>query len=558
MEEGVRFGRRAEAGRALLGDRRAALALDVAVVALACVFLLTFTLPNLANHPAPSDDEVWIMSAAHKLATQGVFGTDLFAGFYRSEDIYLFNMPGHHFVLAGVYKVFGTSMLAGRLVSVGYALVTLALLYAFGRRLGGVAVGGLAMALAMLLRLNIGFDTGLPLQELARSLRYDLAAIPFMLAGALVLMRPTLLRATLAGALFSLATLMQFFGAFMLPVAAIYLLLEGGPLRERLKLVAALAVAAIVVALPYGVVVATHYDEFEGQTSTLERRINFTDPSFYKRNIERETKRFPISWGTLSHDLTHRPSAKLAILLGLPAAAAFAGWRAWRERSREQRLLFLCLAGLPLQLALLDSQKIYFYWIAVQPFLALGLASLCVAGLETARRVLASRRIEVVRLAAGGVVAAFLLVVFAEGGYAQYQGARVWDRPTEYLSLRQRLAPYVPPGSHVVGATALWWAMPDTEFRSYYMLFYNTNPRVAEHLTTISGYLDSFGTEYIVLNRTSKFFLRRLIPRDYFEFYGYLLRSGTEVAHLEDDSYGFIEIWKIDREKREAAELTGP
>jgi hypothetical protein len=82
------------------------------------------------------------------------------------------------------------------------------------------------------------------------------------------------------------------------------------------------------------------------------------------------------------------------------------------------------------------------------------------------------------------------------------------------------------------------------------MLFYSTNVKIAEHPTTITAYLDDFGVEYIVLNRTSRMFLLRLIPSDKVELNAYLLKSGERVAYLEDRSYGFIEVWQIDRSTR--------
>ncbi|HWO72664.1 MAG TPA: glycosyltransferase family 39 protein, partial [Dehalococcoidia bacterium] len=288
MAEGVSWGRALLAERRFLLAERRALAAEVAFVLLACALFLAFVLPNLANHPAPTDDEIWILSASHKLATKGVFGTDLFAGFYRADEVYFFNMPLHHVVLAAVFKVAGTSVFAGRLVSVAYGLIAIALAYAFGRRLHGVAGGVLATGLLLFLRLNIGFDTGLPLQETARSIRYDLAPVPFTLAASLVLLKPTPRRALLAGALLSLATLMQFYAAFFFLPAAIYLLLENRTLKERARLLLLMGAAAAIVALPYAAYIAPNLHEFEGQTSTLERRINFTDPEFYVRNVERE------------------------------------------------------------------------------------------------------------------------------------------------------------------------------------------------------------------------------------------------------------------------------
>ncbi len=527
---------------------------EIGAVVAAGLLLLLFTLPNLANHPVPTDDEIWILSASHKLATEGVFGTDLFTGFYRAEEVYLFNMPAHHIVLAAAFKVFGTSILVARLVSVLYGLVTLALVYLLAKKVGGVAVGVLALVLMLLLRLNIGFDTGLPLQEMARTIRYDLAPVPFTLAGALILLKPTPLRCAIAGGLLAIATLMQFYGFFMLPIAAVYLLWDSTPLRTRLMLVAITAVASMAVAAPYGVYVLANYDEFEGQTSTLERRIHFTDPDFYITNIERETKRFPFQWNDAKQVLTNRPSARLAVLIGLPAAAALAGWTALRQRSAAHRLLFLTLAGLPLEFAVLDSPKIYFYWIMVMPYLCIGLAYLIVTGLRqlppVSLQTLRAPLRYVVPAGLAGLAAGFLMIVLVEGTYAQFQGARAWNDATDYLSLRDKLDDSVPPESKVLGATALWWAMPDTDFRSYYMLFYSTNVKIAEQPTTITAYLDDFSVEYIVLNRTSRMFLQRLISSDKVELGTYLAKSGERVAYFEDRSYGFIEVWKIDRSTR--------
>ena len=75
--------------------------------------------------------------------------------------------------------------------------------------------------------------------------------------------------------------------------------------------------------------------------------------------------------------------------------------------------------------------------------------------------------------------------------------------------------------------------MPDTEFRSYYMLFYNTNPQRGRPSDDDQGYLDEFGTKYIVLNRTSRLFLERLIPRDKVELAAYMSGSGERVAYFD-------------------------
>jgi 4-amino-4-deoxy-L-arabinose transferase-like glycosyltransferase len=525
--------------------------LDLLALGAATALLFLFTIPHLANFPVPVDDEIWILSASHKLATEGVFGTDLFAGFYRADEVYLFNMPAHHVLLALVFKVFGTSIFIGRFVGVLYAVAVLALVYLIGKRLGGRQVALLAVAFLLFLRLGLGIDTGLPLQESARSIRYDLAPVPFMLGAFVCLLNPTPRRVALAGGLLSLGTLFQFYAAFMLPVAVLYLLLEPGGWRPKFASVGILVVAAAVVAAPYGAYVLANYDDFQGQTSTLGRRTNLDDPGFYLDNLEREKLRFPFRRESLEQALTEKPSSKAAIIIGLPLSLLFASWAAVKTGRREYRLLALSLAGLPLLLALFESQKIFYYWLGVVPFLCLGLAVLVAWGLGQLKgwsEERGPRQLLRPIVAAGAAV--FLVAVLAEGAWAQVRGMQIWDTNSDYMSLRTTLGQHIPPGSTVLGATSLWWALPETEYRSYYMLFYRTNPRMTNRLTTISGYLDEIEAEYIVLNRTSRWFLQRLIERDKLDLEQYLTSSAERIAYIEDPSYGYIEIWKVDRTKR--------
>jgi 4-amino-4-deoxy-L-arabinose transferase-like glycosyltransferase len=511
-------------------------------LAAAVVAFLGFTLPDLGNFPGVTDDEIWILNASHKLANEHVFGSDLFTGFWRAEEIYLFNMPLHHFVLAGVFKVFGTSIFIARLVSVGYGIMTILLVYALGRSVRGVGVAVLAVVLLLTLRLHLAFDTGLPLQEMARSIRYDLAPVPFMLIGTLILLKPTLLRCAIAGAVFSIATLLQFYGAFMFPAAAIYLLMESGPVRERVKLVAAVAITAFVVALPYGVVVMTNYDEYQGQTSTLYRRLDLTDPGLYRENFEREELRFRLRFDNVG-DLVEKPSERYALLIALPACLGYLGWRVQKFNERGDRILFLSLALIPLQFLLFDFQKVTFYWIAVVPYFVLAIAVTAEAAFRAIRPHLRQPlKAGAKTLAAATVTGVLVFGFVAEGIYAQVQGLRKMEA-TNYMSLRPLMAQYVPPGSKVLGATNFWWAMPDTDFRSYYMLYYRTNPRTTDDVTTLEGYMQEFDPDYVVLNFVARLFLPSVNP----VLNAYMEEHGQQVAFIPDKTYGFIEIWKLDR-----------
>jgi hypothetical protein len=538
--------------------------LEVAAVVVAIAVFLVSVVPNLADHPVLTDDEAWVMSASYKLAREGVFGSDMFAGFFDADSRYYFNMPAHHLLVAGAFRLLGEGVAEARVVGIGYGIPTLVLSYLLARRLYGVVAGVLTLGLLLFLRLSMGFDTGLPLQELAVNLRYDLAPVPFALGGALVLLgKPSPARAAIAGALFGVATLMQFYGAFMFPIAIAFLWLDAVSRGQRLKLVGALVGAGALIGLPYAVYIAADYDAFEGQAGTIDRRADFYDPVFYAQNLIDEPDRFvgPLAipfafleipagediFGDNAQTVgieaaPRRPSAKAGILLGLPLALGFAGWRALKAGSRPDRLLALCLGGLVLQYTFLESTKYLFYWILVVPFLCVGIAGAVVW-------IFRGRSQSSFRFGLAAVTALVLLVVLAEGSVARFNGLRTARAAASYESLATRLHEQVPAGSRVVGATSLWWGLRDTEYRSYFLFFYLTRDDAGEFKTPISAFLDGFGAEYIVLTRKAANELEdRLSPADKRHWDSFMQSRARHVTRLEGPAaggYGYIDVWRI-------------
>ena len=532
--------------------------IEATALAAALAVFLVSVLPNLSNHPAITDDEVWVLSASYKLVEDGVFGADMFAGFYNADSHYLFNMPGHHFVLAAAFKVLGAGILQARLVGVAYGVAVLLLTYLLGRRLYGAGVALLSVGLLLFLRLNMGFDTGLPLQELAASIRYDLAPVPFALGGVLLLLGPPSIgRAALAGALFGAAALLQFYGAFLIPVALAFLALDALPTRLKLRLGGALVGAAVAVGLPYAGYTLANYTDFKGQAGTVESRADLLSPTFYVDSVLHEAKRFTRPLGfrevprgenprlvdprflSFREMMTRRPSAKLAVLVGLPLAIAFAGRRAWRERSRGDRLLVLCLVGLPVQFALFESLKLYIYWILVVPFLCIGIAAVALQLLRRARD-------DRLRLALAAVTAVCLLGVFAEGSVARVSGLRTASKESSYDALGVALHGYVASGSRVVGSTSLWWGLRDTDYRSYFLFFYLTGPDAGPYRETIPEFLGRFDAEFLVLTRFGEEELeKRLALKDRAELDRYLAEHGEKLVRLESASYGYIDLWRL-------------
>jgi hypothetical protein len=491
-------------------------------------------------------------------------------------------------VVAAAFKALGAGVVQARLPGVAYGLATIVLTYVLARRLYGVGVAVLSLALLLFLRLNMGFDTGLPLQELAANIRYDLAPVPFILGGLLLLLgqgdpppsvsgdpaaapgqalevaaksRLTTRRAVAAGALFGIATLMQFYGAFIIPVALAFIAFEAMPRSARLKLAAALAGAAVLVALPYGVYILAHFDDFRGQAGTVDKRDDFTSPSFYINSLIHEPDRFlrPLGFKevpkgedprlveprllSLREIIVRRPSAKLGVLIGLPAALLFAGWRALRQRSRRDRLLFLALAGLVVQYALFESLKLYIYWISIVPLLCIGMAAASLWLLSPPK----GDRLRLL-LAAGTAVC--LLGALAEGSAARISGFRTASSETEYARLGDLVHESVPAGSRVVGSTSLWWALRDTDYRSYFMFFYVTSPNAGPYRDTIGGFLDGARPQYLVLTRLGQEELdKHLSPRDQQDLDAYKAAHAKLVKRIEGadaTSYGYVEIWRLD------------
>jgi 4-amino-4-deoxy-L-arabinose transferase-like glycosyltransferase len=548
--------------RATLAVQERRLLLEVLAVTLTAVLFLVSVLPNLPNHPTLTDDEGWVLSASYKLAREGVFGSDMFAGFYNADRYYLFNMPGHHFAVAGAFKLIGYGVLEARLVGVFYGLATIILVYLFARRIFGIPTAMVSLALLLFVRFNMGFDTGLPLQELAANLRYDLAPVPFLLVGLLLLLQPpSLTRAAVAGALFGIAILLQFYAAFMVPVALAFFAFEAVPRQQKLRVAGSLVAACALVGLPYGVYVLAHLEDFRGQAGTVESRADFTSPGFYVNSLLNEPNRFirPLAFKEVprgaDHELTdprvlslretatRRPSARLAVLVGLPASIAFLAWRVRNGAGRGELLLLLVLVGLPLQYALFESLKLYIYWVAVVPFLCIGMAAVAVRALQAPRASPA-------HFAAAVVVAGSLFVFFAEGSVARLSGFRAAQNESDYMALSAAIQRHVPDGARVVGSTSLWWGMRDYDYRSYFLFFYLTNPDAGPYRTTISGFLNEFQPEYIVLTRLAIGELEKhLYAGDYADWDLWMTRHATKVARIEGPaarSYGFIDIWRID------------
>jgi 4-amino-4-deoxy-L-arabinose transferase-like glycosyltransferase len=518
------------------------------VAVLAALFLVT-VVPHLGSDPIVGGDEGWIVSSSAKLAEKGVFGSDLFNGFYGSEEHYYFNLPLHHLMLAGVFKVLGVGVAQARLVSVVFGLATLVLTYLLGRRLGGPAVGLLSAGLLVLLRLNLTPFSGLTLTDLGATVRYDLVAVPFGLGAVLVLLGArgavSHQRAAVAGLLLGLGCLTQFLDAFLAWPLALYLLTLGPSMRRRLAVVAVFAIAALVPFLPYRIYLGQHWEDFLGQARSVEQRTDFLSPSFYWGQLQDEPERYKLSTGlqrfpSTASDALSRPSARLTLFLVGPAALAYVIWRGRRDPAR--RLVGFVLISLLVQLALFESTKRFVYWVIAVPFLCVAIGDLCLA-------VWNWRPPQPARTWAARAVAAFVLCVFAVEGLAvAAKDVRDAREAPSYEELGRRLEERFPAPATLLGDNRLWPALQDRDLRSLLLLFYETNPRISRERTTdMFGAIQKTEADYILISPLSLEILSRLSPKDKRDFERFLETNTDWVDTIDYPVYGPIQVFRVRR-----------
>src|SRR4026209_2507324 len=83
---------------------------SAAVALLSVLAYLAVTMPRLGVFPPVGEDEPWIAAAPYKLATQGVLGSDLFAGYYDMERHHYAHMPPFPLAAAATFAPLGAGV----------------------------------------------------------------------------------------------------------------------------------------------------------------------------------------------------------------------------------------------------------------------------------------------------------------------------------------------------------------------------------------------------------------------------------------------------------------
>jgi 4-amino-4-deoxy-L-arabinose transferase-like glycosyltransferase len=436
---------------------------------------------NLDRYPPIHFDEATILEPGFQLFYKGVYGAPMYTGFYGQERLYLEVPPLMSLLQGASTWLLGVGVWQMRYLPVVCGLFTLALTAALALRVAGPAAGVAAAWLLLLWKWtpsDLDFlGSGLPLLDVSRIARYDILVPVFGLSAFLAWLRgragarPWLLFAS--GLLAGLSGLANVYGAFWIAALGLLTLLDNG--TGRLRRLAALLAGAAPPVLGWAAVLALHPDETRGQFIKHAGRFDLLQPSFYLENVLNEAHRYFLG---VRDPATYLRLGFWLAVLGLPASLAWLALR-WRH-AQDARAAWLLAPALvlPALLALLDSEKRFYYLIVAIPVFAV-----IVAWAATETYQAASRNWR--GLMAG---AAALLALQGALGVASQQGlARQSVAPaTVYAQLRD----VVPAGPGIIlGSPQLWLGLPATNFRSIvlpFLLSLEVNPKPVPFETALN------------------------------------------------------------------------
>ncbi len=532
---------------------------------------LAISLRNLAIVPQVYEDEPWQAATGWKFATEGVFGTDLFAGFYGMERRYYGFMPLHPLLLAGVFRIGGVGLFQARLETVLLGLLTLVLTYYLARRLFADARIGLLAVLLLLSTRLTGLTasqvSGILLLDMARIARYDMVVPVFGLAA---------LHAYLsareqgrkrwylaAGILAGLAGLGHLYGCFWLPILILLVLwdthlfspsprvgdkrsAEGGPAGGEgppsLPPLLLLCLGFALVWAPYLVYVLGDLESWRGQTQGYADRFDLLNPRWYLDNLRTEYRRYGPGLGPVGPAMLLRAGFWSA-LVALPLSLGALGWRGLRHGDRSARAVVVPALVFPLLFALLIRLKLVNYTVAFAPLGAIAAAwggVTCWAWLgRTGQRW------------ARPALALLLAAVLAEGAARVAALERAASTTTPYYSYIAQVRRFIPPGARVLGLHNYWFGLEDFDYRSFAVPLAAASPGHEQSALGFERGLEQVAPDIVLVDQQM---------REYFaesagngeqtpaQFARWLSRhQGTLAGRVEDPTYGLMEIYRVRR-----------
>ncbi|GAB4579848.1 MAG: hypothetical protein Fur0022_25870 [Anaerolineales bacterium] len=467
------------------------------------------TLPYLEDFPRMEWAQPMIAAPAWKLASEGVYGMDMFRGFYEADQHNYDHMPLFGLFLAGSFQLFGLGIWQARLVPVLAGLAVIWLTFWLGKKLADDDVGLLAAFFLVALRLSLPNDTdlynlgyqmnasGIPLLDFARVIRFDVM-VPAWVAGACLayVHAQSAVQSRrwyfLAGILTGLATLTHVYGVFILPVFVLLIFWGNGLRALRKNALSYLCAGFFLALIPYLIYVFQDLPAYLGQSLRHEARFDLLNPAFYWDSLIHEPWRY-LSWlGGSFRQAVLWPRVGLWVLVfGLPLSLWMLIWEVQTQKRLEHRLLLVTWPILAGCLALLINMKRYPYTALLLPFLMLPLAWVGV----TLWRKFAPARIGV-RLLLGGLWVA-ILIEAGVGVWGSFQMAR---QGTSHAALSAALREVIPPNARVLGSHSVWFALANYDFYSVNLAFVLSDPQYGYRTTpSMQTVIENIHPDFIVM-----------------------------------------------------------
>lgn len=519
-----------------------------ALAILICIILyMAISLDHLDVFPPVGQDEPWIAAAPYKLATEGVFGSDLFAGYYGVERHNYQHMPLFPLLQALVFRIAGAGVFQMRLLPVVFGACLLAAIYAAGGQVGGAGTGFLGLALLLALRLGGAHDeTGIPLLDSARINRYDIAVPVFGLLAYWLFNHseehPNSRAFLAVGFLVGLSGLSHLYGLFWLPTLWILGLYRHGRQFWRHHAPYLMGAGAGLAFLPWLLFIASGWEDIQGQMRFMADRFEVFNPGFYAANLIHEIDRYG---GVALRD----PEGRLYIqhlgawlaIAGIPAAFALLVWQGWKQKDRRAGGLALAFAVQHLLFAAMLKVKSEHYLIALWPLSILLLARLGMWLWQRSRQ----RWVQ-------GVLMALMILVLVEGAGRVVHRRHIAARTTPYAQMSAQIAEVIPPGSRVLGLQHYWLGLRAYPFRTWLLPVFYARPETHTPALAMDDALARVDPDVILLDRHMQAYLAELTDAghaDHALYAGYerfmAARKATLVAIIEDATYGPLSIYTL-------------
>lgn len=483
---------------------------------LVLLLYLALSLPYLDRIPLVHQDEPWIASTSWKLATQGIYGSDMFAGYYGMEERYYLNLPLYAWLTAPLYKGIGLGLWQVRWATVAMGAIVLTLTYALGKRLFGATVGLVAMVLLLFTShasLTPYRITGILLTDSSRIGRYDIL-VPIFLLLALLQFDHSRHRQNRrywhyfgTGFWVACATLSNLYGIFAVALFGLLLGWQRATWRDFAAFGTGVGLP-LLLPLLYILQAPT---TFLGQIAIQSPRFGSSQWQWYWENWRGEELRYV--WGTEGRWWSRPGAWVAAVALPLTLLGMV---RQLQQRRIAARFILLPSLLFPFAFAWLVSVKRVEYLMVILPVWAIALAWGGVALWEW------GKLLKMVWLACmvKGSLILLLGIILLDGTFRYYRFYRQAETMPPYANFTSAIRTAIPPHRRVLGLHSYWFSFTDTDYRTWYTFLNLAGSEFTPFVRSLPDSLSQFNPDYIVIDPNI---------REYFALPGIGQERGEEV-----------------------------